>query len=146
MDERRSITIVEEFPYAPDKVWRAFSSAEALAKWLMPNDYQPVVGHAFRMQGTPVKAVDFDGIAVAKVLELVEGKRLKISWSDTKGSVDWTVSWSLEPIAGGTRRTMVHDGFDLSSERQQMSYKVMGAGWVGINRKIGEVVRELEAA
>ncbi len=147
MAERQAITVVEEFPYAPPQVWRALTEPRLMAKWMMPSDFKPVVGHEFTMQGVPVPAVNFSGIVLAKVLELVDAKRLKISWTDDQRSVDWTVTWSLEPIAGGTRLTLVHDGFDLSSARQQMSYKVMGGGWVPMTRRIGDVLREeFEAA
>jgi uncharacterized protein YndB with AHSA1/START domain len=146
-DERRAITIVEELPYPPEKVWLALTEPRLMAKWLMPTtNFEARVGQEFQMQGTPVPAVNFSGVVLAKVLELTPHKRMSISWTDEPRTVDWTVTWSLEPQAGGTRLTMVHDGFDLTSERQQMSYKIMGGGWVGMNHKIGEVLRELEEA
>jgi uncharacterized protein YndB with AHSA1/START domain len=145
MTETRAFTLIEDLPYPPMRVWRAFASADMLGKWLMPSDYRPEIGHRFRMQGIPVPAVNFSGIVLAEVLEVVPGERLKISWTDEQGSVDWTVTWTLAPNGDGTRLTMVHDGFDMS-ERQQMSYAVMSKGWVGMTRKIAEIVGEVAPA
>ena len=30
-----------------ERVWRALTDREALAQWLMPNDFEPVVGHSW---------------------------------------------------------------------------------------------------
>jgi uncharacterized protein YndB with AHSA1/START domain len=35
------------------KVWNAVSTAEGIAAWFMPNDFQPVVGHAFHLDSGP---------------------------------------------------------------------------------------------
>ncbi len=32
------------YPHPRDKVWAALTTPEALAEWLMPNDFEPVVG------------------------------------------------------------------------------------------------------
>jgi uncharacterized protein YndB with AHSA1/START domain len=77
----------------------------------------------------------------------VKERRLSLSWGDAEGgTTNWTVSWTLEPTAGGTRVTLVHDGFNLDSEFEQISYRVMGSGWGGIMRKLGEVAGEGVAA
>ena len=145
MEDPRTITVVEDLPHAPKRVWRALTDSEIMARWMMPNDFRPRVGHEFRMTGVPVPAVNFSGIVLCKVLELVEDTRLKISWTDDKRLVDWTVTWSLEPIAGGTRLTMRHEGFDPEDPRQSMSRKVMGGGWPGMHSKFAALLDELEA-
>ncbi len=35
------------YPHPVDRVWEALTSSEALAAWLMPNDFKPAVGHHF---------------------------------------------------------------------------------------------------
>ena len=35
------------YPHSPERVWRALTDPKALAAWLMPNDFAPVVGHRF---------------------------------------------------------------------------------------------------
>ena len=58
------------FPHPPEKVWRALTDPELLASWLMPNDFEPRVGHQFTFRTDPVPAHDFDGIVRCEVLEL----------------------------------------------------------------------------
>ena len=49
------------FPHPPEKVWRALIDPELLASWLMPNDFEPRVGHRFTFRTDPVPAHGFDG-------------------------------------------------------------------------------------
>jgi uncharacterized protein YndB with AHSA1/START domain len=144
MSERKSIVIVEEFRAPPARVWRAMTEPEQMARWMMPPEgFVPQVGCEFIMRGTPVPAVKFSGVVKCRVLELLPERLLSLSWGDAEGAMtDWTVSWRLEPTATGTRVTLVHDGFDLNSEFEQISYRVMGSGWGGIMRKLGEVAGE----
>lgn len=38
-DATRSIVVEGDFPYPPDKVWRALTEDELIAQWLMPNNF-----------------------------------------------------------------------------------------------------------
>ena len=49
-----------EYPYPPERVWAALTSSEALAAWLMPNDFVPEVGHGFTLRTKP--APSFHGL------------------------------------------------------------------------------------
>lgn len=147
MRETKAIVIVEDYAASPARVWRAMTDPALMAKWMMANDFVPEVGREFTMRGVPVPAVKFSGTIRCKVLELVPEKRLSLSWGDAEGATtDWTVSWTLEHRDGGTRVTLVHDGFDLDSPEEQISYRAMGNGWVGIMRKLGAVAGELGLA
>ena len=48
------------YPHPPERVWAAITSSEAMSQWLMPNDFQLVVGHRFQFRTKP--APGFDGI------------------------------------------------------------------------------------
>ena len=43
-----------------EKVWQAVSSSEGMAEWFMPNDFEPVEGHEFKLETpfetSPVKS------------------------------------------------------------------------------------------
>ena len=56
------------YPHPVDRVWEALTSSEALAAWLMPNDFKPAVGHRFTFRTKP--APGFDGVVRCEVLEL----------------------------------------------------------------------------
>ena len=41
------------YPHPPDRVWTALTSSEALAAWLMPNDFEARAGHQFTFRTRP---------------------------------------------------------------------------------------------
>jgi uncharacterized protein YndB with AHSA1/START domain len=102
----------------PDKVYRAFIEADALAKWLPPNGFtctvhqlDAKVGGTFRMSFrnfTTGGSHSFGG----RYLELVPGKRLR--YTDTfddpnlPGEIQVTVT--LKPVSCGTDVNIVQDG------------------------------------
>ena len=61
----RTMTLTRDYPFPLDRVWRAIPTGALLADWLLPNDFQPVPGHAFtfRAQAMP----DWDGMIEARV-------------------------------------------------------------------------------
>ncbi len=102
----------------PEKVYRAFLEADALAKWLPPNGFactvhsmEPKVGGSFRMSFrnfTTGGSHAFGG----KYLELVPNERLR--YTDTfddpnlPGEMDVTVT--LRPVLVGTEVEIVQAG------------------------------------
>ena len=45
----------------PEQVWQALTDPDLLARWLMPNDFRPAVGHRFTFRTEPSRA-RIDGI------------------------------------------------------------------------------------
>ena len=102
-----SIRIDRIYPHPPSKVWRALTETDLLARWLMPNDFVPRVGHRFTFRTEP--GPGFDGIVHCEVLELVPGGRMVWSWRG--GPIDTVVTFELLAVDGGTRLRVCHDGF-----------------------------------
>ena len=101
---RREIT----YPHPPARVWHALTDRATLAQWLMPNDFEPRVGHRFQFRTDP--APGFDGIVSCEVLRLEAPHLLEVSWRG--GGIDTVVTWQLEPDgAGGTRLRFEQRGF-----------------------------------
>ena len=50
---KRNIMIEAFYPFPPERVWKALTDSRALAGWLMPNDFQPRVGHRFQFRDDP---------------------------------------------------------------------------------------------
>lgn len=106
------LRVERTYPHPRERVWRALTDPELLGRWLMPNDFEPVVGHRFTFETEP--GPGFDGIVHCEVLELVEGERLVISWRG--GPLDTMVSFTLAdagagPGAAATRLVVVQTGF-----------------------------------
>lgn len=116
--------------HPPERVWRALTDPGVLASWLMPNDFEPRVGHRFTFRTDPVPAQGFDGVVRCEVLALEPPRRLAISWAG--GSLlETTVTWSLVPEGSGTRLFLTHDGFDDGDPQQQLTRRILGSGWRG---------------
>jgi uncharacterized protein YndB with AHSA1/START domain len=104
---KADIVVETTYDHPIERVWAALTSAEALAAWLMPNDFQPTVAHEFTFRTDP--APGFDGIVHCRVLELVEPTRMVWSWRG--GPIDTTVTFTLTPLGSQTRFHMRQLGF-----------------------------------
>lgn len=116
-------------PHEPERVWMALTVPALLAKWLMPNDFAPIVGHHFTFTTEPVPSQNFDGIINCEVLAVKPTSLLTISWKG--GNLDSTVTWRLAQEGTGTRLFLRHDGFDDSDPTQVATKKILGGGWKG---------------
>jgi uncharacterized protein YndB with AHSA1/START domain len=102
----------------PDKVYRAFVEADALAKWLPPNgftctvhhlDAKPGGSHRFSFRNfTTGKGHSFGG----EYLELVPGERLRYTdkFDDANLPGEMQVTVTLKPVSVGTELTVVQEG------------------------------------
>lgn len=145
MGEQHAIVVEQVLPYPPEKIWRTLTRSELIAKWLMPNDFEPVVGYRFTFQTRPMG--DWDGIVRCEVLACEAPRLLRYSWKGGSDSnpaygsrLDSTVTWTLAPVEGGTQLRMVHDGFDLPGNR--FAYEAMSPGWGRVMEAIVRVAAE----
>ncbi len=102
----------------PEKVYRAFLEADALAKWIPPNGFactvhhlQPEVGGTFRMSFrnfTTGSSHNFGG----EYLELVPGKRLRYTdrFDDPNLPGEIQVTVTLQKVSMGTELVVVQEG------------------------------------
>ena len=141
----RDIVVEDVVPQPPEKVWKALTTAELIGQWLMPNDFEPVVGKRFTFKTRPIG--DWDGVVQCEVLEIVPHRRLVYSWkggadSNDSGSnygskLDSVVTWTLQPEGRGTRLRLVHTGF--RSPQNDFAYDAMSPGWSRIMGRLGEI-------
>jgi uncharacterized protein YndB with AHSA1/START domain len=129
-----SMSIRQQFFYTHpvEKVWEFLTNAELIAQWLMPNDFQAVLGHDFQFKIKPMPSLSLDGIFHCKVLEIVPFKRLSYSWKGGPGngeiSLDTLVVWTLAEKDNGTEVLLEHSGF---KEAENFSiYSGMTDGWL----------------
>jgi uncharacterized protein YndB with AHSA1/START domain len=120
------------FPNPPEVVWEYLTKAELIEQWLMPNDFQLMLGYEFRFIVKPMPSLNLDGIAYCKILEIVPFKKLTYSWKAGPGageiSLDSIVEWTFIPKDNGTELQLVHSGF---KEIENFNvYTAMDNGWV----------------
>ena len=145
MSETRSIVVEKTLPHPSEKIWRTLTESALIAKWLMPNDFVPVVGHRFTFKTKPMGG--WDGIVHCEVTVCEPPERLRYAWvggSDMAAKpvsrLDSTVTWTLTPVDGGTHVRMEHAGFRLPEN--QMAFDAMGPGWGRVLDSVDRVARE----
>lgn len=105
------LTKTRVYPHSIEDVWTAITDARALAEWLMPNDFQPVLGSKFRMMVDPNPMCNSTRTE-GEVVELNKPTRMVWVWRDfdAKGKVTETrVIWELQSTPDGTRLTLRHE-------------------------------------
>jgi uncharacterized protein YndB with AHSA1/START domain len=115
--------------YPVEKVWNAVATSEGLAGWLMPNNFQPVIGGRFQFQSEPMGR--WDGVVPTRLLELKKPTLLRMNWL-LAGEHETTLSFELKPVGEGsnsTELTITHSGwenvpFEFAGLRQ-----VLDQGW-----------------
>ncbi|HEV2700029.1 MAG TPA: SRPBCC domain-containing protein [Steroidobacteraceae bacterium] len=138
----RSIVVEKVLPHSREKIWRALTDPVLIERWLMRNDFAPVVGHRFNFHAKPV--MGWNGVTDCEVLEVTPPSRLVYRW-DASGEqaatgLKSTITWTLVPVDGGTRVRMEHSGFRPEDEG---GYRAMGGGWPRIVDRLGELAGEL---
>jgi uncharacterized protein YndB with AHSA1/START domain len=124
---KADIDLTAEYPHPIERVWAALTSAEALAAWLMPNDFLPEVGHSFTFRTKP--APGFDGVVRCQLLELDPPARLV--WSQVGGKIETTVTFTLTAITATRTRLRMHQA-GFHGLGAQLARKIMSTGWPGI--------------
>lgn len=124
----KTIRITRRLAYPQEMVWAALTDGRQIEKWLMPNDFQPKVGHQFQFRTKP--APGFDGIVDCELLELEPPSRMAFSWKG--GGLDTVVTIRLSPLDTGTELQLVQDGFKVSNI---IPWIILGRGWKTIIAK-----------
>lgn len=136
------------FQHPTEAVWEYLTKPELMEKWLMKNDFQPIIGFDFQFRTGPSPALDFDGIFYCKVLEVVPFKKLSYSWKSGPGNgkitLDSIVVWKLESKDKGTELYLEHSGF---AQKENLNfYNGLLHGWVEKFDKIAELLNNARHA
>ena len=123
--------------HPPAVVWRALTDPEIHARWWVPCDIRPVLGHRFTLDmGSWGKQ--------ASEVTAVEPARL-LAYTFAEGSLDTVITWRLVPEGSGTRLFLQQSGFDLDSPMGKQAFERMGGGWPGLLRRIDRALTEADA-
>ena len=96
------------------RVWSYLTEPDKIAKWLMPNTFQPVLGHEFTMDcppgigsGAPVQC------RVTAFAPPQNGRaKLAYSWAIDSPPIETLLTIDLQDDGGVTRLDLVHAGWD----------------------------------
>jgi uncharacterized protein YndB with AHSA1/START domain len=137
--ETRSVVVEREIPFPPEKLWRALTQPHLIEEWLMKNDFNPVVGHKFKLRG------EWGGVLDCEVLEVEPQKTLAYTWDfahdDPAYNMKSVVTFTLTPTSKGTHLRVEQAGFRPD---QKQAYGGAKAGWAQFFAKLEEVLARTE--
>ena len=128
----RTVIVERDIGHPPEKIWRALTQPHLIEAWLMKNAFAPVVGHRFDL------SADW-GKVDCEVLEVEPNRTLAYSW--VSQGLDSVVTWTLTPLATGTRLRMEQTGFQPD---QLQAYHGAKAGWPRFFKALEQVVAQLD--
>lgn len=102
------VSITEFFAADPQEVWDGLTDPDALADWLMPNDFVAEVGRSFTL--VPDHPTPWNGDVECRVLQLLPPKRMVWSWRSEGMASPTRVEFVLTPRPGGTELAFTHGG------------------------------------
>jgi len=146
--DTQDIVVDEVFPHAPETIWKALTSGDLIARWLMaPTGFEAIEGTHFTYQTTP--SGEWDGVIRCQVLQVIPNQRLAYAWkgghaanSGYGSPLDTVVTWVLTKVESGTRVRLVHSGFVLP--KNDIAYQNMSNGWKKVVRNLDAVAAEQE--
>lgn len=122
--ESLSVVVEREIAFPPEKVWRALTQPHLIEEWLMKNDFEPVVGHNFKLNG------EWGGVLDCEVLAIEQDRTLAYTWNfrheDAAYDLRSVVTFTLAPTNTGTRLRMEQKGFRPD---QKQAYGGAKHGW-----------------
>lgn len=131
-NESGSVVMEREFPYPPEKIWRALTEPTLIEEWLMKSDFKPEVDHHFRL--------GFEwGTVSCQVLEVDPFKVLTYTWNC--GALQTVVTWTLTPTSIGTLLCMTQEGFKAEHPRYYEGAKL---GWPRFMEALEQVLIRLD--
>jgi uncharacterized protein YndB with AHSA1/START domain len=133
----RSLVIEKELPHKAEKIWRALTQGALIKEWLMDNNFEPSVGHAFHFRSPPMP--QWNGIIDCQVLVVEPNTKLSYSWSAL--GLESVVVWTLTTTSGGTLLRMEQSGFRPD---QEAAYKGATYGWRKFVANLERVVDGLQ--
>ena len=107
---RPEIVVEVIYPASLLRVWAALTDHRALGRWLLPNDFAPVLGQRFTLRAQT--ADEWPRDVHCQVVTLEAPCRLAFTWQDGSRRLPTRVSFTLESVPEGTRLRLEHSGFD----------------------------------
>ena len=128
----RSVVVEREIAFPPEKIWRALTQPHLIEEWLMKNDFQPTVGHSFKL------SADW-GAVDCQVMAVEPQKTLSYTWAAY--GLESVVTWTLTPTSTGTHLRMEQSGFGPG---QGQAYQGAKHGWQQFLTSLEQLLTRVE--
>jgi uncharacterized protein YndB with AHSA1/START domain len=130
----RTVTVEREIAQPAAKIWKALTTSHLMSDWLMANDFEPRVGHRFKLRG------EWGGVLDCEVLAIDAERSLSYTWDhdndDPLYALRSIVTYTLTPTASGTHLKVEQTGF---RPEQKQAYGGAHAGWKAFLAKLEDV-------
>lgn len=128
----KELSLDFQFNSSIKQVWDALTDSDKLAKWVMDNDFKPIVGHRFQFRMEPYG--EWDGIIHCEVLEVDEPHRLSYTWVSLGENT--TITWTLKEDKDGT----VNLHLDQTGFSAQQAFEGAKYGWTSMCGKLEQLL------
>lgn len=112
-----------------NKVWDALTDSETLAKWIMENDFKPIVGHKCQFRNP-----QWNLIVDSEVLVVDEPNKLSYTWLG--GPINTIVTWTLREENGTTYLHLEQTGF----EQEDQAFNGAKYGWANMVEELKKII------
>ena len=119
LETKPSLALHRHYPVAPEKVWRAWTDPQAIAKWWGPGGHDPVslaeldlrVGGRFRIVFGGPQGTEHECAGIYK--EVVPGRKLVFTWRWPNSTPERVslVTVLFKAAGGGTDFEFLHEQF-----------------------------------
>jgi len=116
------------------KVWVHITDPEKIAGWLMPNDFEAVIGKKFFLD------CQQQGKVSCVVKEVIPNQKLVYGFQSNATKVETLVTITLAKEGKGTRLTLIHSGWDALPPDEQSVADNFGRGWGAGLEKLREQI------
>ena len=133
-----SIAFEFDLLHSPEKVWRALTDPVLLAEWLLPVvgfKLEPGAAFTFKTQPYP----GWDGTVNCRTLEIEADRKLSYTWV-VGNMLDTVVTFTLTPMASGTRLSLVQSGFKPD---QKQNFGGARYGWTLMGGKLVDLLARI---
>ena len=124
----------------PERVWRALTSPKELSAWFKVEIEGEIAPNTEIWMTSTHKGYEGQRFQV-RIVEMSPPRRFAWQWhpGEVDASVDYsreartTVTFTLEPVAGGTKLSLSETGFDaIGLERRAKVHKDNSQGWAEV--------------
>jgi uncharacterized protein YndB with AHSA1/START domain len=126
------ISLDFQFTNSIQTVWNSLTNSETLAKWVMENNFKPIVGHKCQFRND-----QWNLIVDSEVLVVDEPYKLSYTW--VGGPINTIVTWTLKEEDGITHLHLEQTGI----AKEDQAYNGAKYGWASKIEELKKLVGEM---
>lgn len=133
------VTLDFQYKSSIEKVWKALTDSDTLAKWIWKNDFKPIVGHKFQFRSEPNEW--WDGIVNGEVIEVEKPYKLSYTWASAGETT--TITWTLKKgVDGTTHLHFEQSGFSEETKATKGAIEGAKYSWMQFGGQLKEVLEQ----